>query len=633
MKNRNSPFGGGTPTRSGTPTRAGTPVRPSTAHHPRPVFSADLPATVAQGLAILQGLFFLLPVSSPSSRLLGIALALSTLLASRILRDAPAKRTVVLVALAVLVGVNFAFHLIASAPNFAFRMWQVAIVVVVVAYLLAMVSSWTGLVTFKRAWYVLGATAALLLLAEGALGGPEDFGPAKGGVEWVGTSAPDSTLGARFANNTVAKTFYPDNPRGYFDEPDALQRSWELLAQQGSKANLEFPAEKRGVLRVSIIENPGRTGWHISLRQTPIRILADERYELRFRARSDSVRTLYVAVSQAHPPGRNLGLSREIRVDTTWRDFSQTFRATASDRVAQIYFEFGADQSSVELSGINMRAISTGKAVQVVARRELSVSYRLNSHGCRGPEHDDQPNPGVWRILSLGDGTALGVGVHEGDTYSARLESLLNESATSGGMARSEVINCGVRGTTAHQARLLFDAIGIRYAPNLVLLSVSPEPDQTIPVVDQQQAGVMSNAGRLFRIWNLVGTARPKPSVPDLSGLIEEVRRLDAETRAKGARLVVLRFQHLRSPAWSSLDSAFKVATNQTNVPILDLGPVLLAFGEKDLLVHPALDPHPNELAHRVAAEAIRKFLSDNGLLGDAQRGATGSVDTVTARD
>jgi len=47
----------------------------------------------------------------------------------------------------------------------------------------------------------------------------------------------------------------------------------------------------------------------------------------------------------------------------------------------------------------------------------------------------------------------------------------------------------------------------------------------------------------------------------------------------------------------------------------IDLGPALLKDQTpEDLMVHPT-DPSPNEIAHRIAAEAIEQFLRRQGFI------------------
>jgi hypothetical protein len=59
-------------------------------------------------------------------------------------------------------------------------------------------------------------------------------------------------------------------------------------------------------------------------------------------------------------------------------------------------------------------------------------------------------------------------------------------------------------------------------------------------------------------------------------------------------------------------------------IPVHDLGPALLELRRpEELTVHPT-DAHPNEIAHRLAAEEIERFLETERLLlshGEAEDG------------
>jgi hypothetical protein len=103
----------------------------------------------------------------------------------------------------------------------------------------------------------------------------------------------------------------------------------------------------------------------------------------------------------------------------------------------------------------------------------------------------------------------------------------------------------------------------------------------------------------------------------DYSGTLEEVSRLDASCRAKGARLAVVLFGSTRiSTHWSDFVKAVLDKLQGTAINVLDLGPALLKSDPAQVLtVHP-LDANPNEIAHRVAAEEIERFLQRQRLIG-----------------
>ena len=92
----------------------------------------------------------------------------------------------------------------------------------------------------------------------------------------------------------------------------------------------------------------------------------------------------------------------------------------------------------------------------------------INSRGTRGPEFQLPKPPGTFRILSLGDSKTFGWGVSEADTYSARLERLLQEHAGPG--TKIEVINAGCNAWSYPQMRFYFRDIGLQYQPDLILI-------------------------------------------------------------------------------------------------------------------------------------------------------------------
>ena len=571
-------------------------------------------------LGVFQGLFFLLPLASTPSRLIGIALAIATLLAYRHgTISSAATRTAVISGFAGVAAVNFVVHLQNANGIFPFRVWQIAIVLGYAITFIAFAVAFTRAVSFSMASVICGIPAVLLLVAEASVSGTDRPAVALGDVEWTGEVAPDLDKGTYFAPNTVVRSLYPANPRNYFEEPSTLKTRWKLNTQNGSVAELAFPDDRVGVIRVAIAHEPEKVDWHIELRQSPIRLQENAQYELRFRARADSVRSVFAAVALAYEPWSGLGFFSEFRIDTTWKSYARTFRSTASDSVARLFFNLGAELPSVELSDVSLRALSTGKEVQADVPVERSVTYRLNSQGCRGsdvPNRDSLAN--TRRILALGDGSTMGVGVHERDTYVSRLQSLLNEAPGRGSSRVTyDVLNCGAWGSSTSDQIKISKRAALAYHPNVVLLSVSPDDfqfskDEGVP----QQRPPEGQFARLFRVWGVITTARqPKVPPPDLSPIVAGLRQIATDVQASGAQFGVMLFRNRQGDDWTRLDSALATGLGDLNVPILDLGPTLLPFGERETMVDPRFDTHPNDLAHRLAAEALRKFLLEQGML------------------
>lgn len=92
-------------------------------------------------------------------------------------------------------------------------------------------------------------------------------------------------------------------------------------------------------------------------------------------------------------------------------------------------------------------------------------TYRINSHGMRGPEVEKQRQEGVKRILVIGDSYAFGYGVDEPATISAQLQARLRPRQPG-----IEVLNMGVPAYQTGQEARLLEREGIAFDPDLVVL-------------------------------------------------------------------------------------------------------------------------------------------------------------------
>ena len=98
---------------------------------------------------------------------------------------------------------------------------------------------------------------------------------------------------------------------------------------------------------------------------------------------------------------------------------------------------------------------------------------------------------------------------------------------------------------------------------------------------------------------------------------MKEILRLDAEVRRTGARLVVVAFRHTTQPEdeWNALVRTVTAGLAGSDVPWLDLGQTLIPGHRlEEMVVHP-IDGHPNEVAHKLAAQSIFQFLREQELI------------------
>ena len=92
----------------------------------------------------------------------------------------------------------------------------------------------------------------------------------------------------------------------------------------------------------------------------------------------------------------------------------------------------------------------------------------INSQGTRGAEFSPQKPTGTLRVLSLGDSRTFGWGLSESETYTARLQRLLQQQVGSGRTV--EAINTGVNAWSYPQMLVYFRETGLRYQPDFVII-------------------------------------------------------------------------------------------------------------------------------------------------------------------
>ena len=558
-------------------------------------------------MAVLQGVL-LAVAGEGATRIVGVLLAAVSFFA----------RTRLLMVVTGLILINFALYLVFLTPPFQFRLAHVSVVALYGAFIFAAVSAVATRVKPERALAVALPVAAALIGTEALIG--LVAAPAED-IKWVGGPRPDPVLGEVYPEHSELRALYPDNPRQYFSEN--APSPWVLETHhQGSAATLERSLDRPNVLRVNIARAEVKTPFNIQLNEPGIRLEAGESYTLSFRVRAEGPRRVLVGVAAAHPPWNGLGYYRRLAVDKDWQEFSDTFVLDAGDRNARLFFDLGDSEIPVELANIALRHTVSNQVVKPQTLRtspsEYFVTFRFNALGCRG---DDYPIPrptGRHRILALGGGSTLGTGVHERDTFTARLEQSLNAGVRGSATERYDVINCGAMGRGTREDRRFYDLVASRYEPDLVLMSMSSTDN--ISKREAASLGYMHEPGwyeHLFFSAHLFQYARHEGRLTsDYSDSVRELFDLAEACRGRHARLAVVIFRNVDLAApWSQLVATVSSRLADRDIPFLDLGPALLRERRpEDLMVH-RIDANPNEVAQEVAAHEIERFLRSRDLL------------------
>ena len=525
-----------------------------------------------------------------------------------------------LAVLAVLIVVNVSLHVSGLAAPFPYRLVYITILVLYGATALAALFVLVFGMRSRMA-LVLGCAPAVVFIAAEALLGPVAPISRVDRVRWIGRIEPHEVVGEIYPAYGVLRAVYPDNPRGFFDETG--RSNWEIIPNQSaSDVMLERRADRPDWIRVEIARGKSLSGKQFQLVQAGLSVRADERYELTFVARGDASRPISYGISTGPADGEAGGGGlREVVLDHGWREFSNEMVFSRSDSNAALRFDLGESPGSVELERTVLRRVPSGDIVSPSIHPhakgvEYSVTFRFNGFSCRGDDYALPRPAGRNRILVLGGAAALGAGVHESDTFAARLERSLNAAdQTRGGY---DVINCGATGYAVREDRQFYEEIAAQYDPTIVLLTIGA--DDNLSRRDAERLGYGRPLGKyeeLFRTFNFFQNLRHprQPRLIDYKNSLAEVIKLSEACKARNARLAVVVFRHepLNSP-WSDLLLGLSATLQGTDVPYLDLGQTLLKTHQPDQLVVHRFDRNPNEIAHRLAAAEIQRFLTGHGL-------------------
>jgi hypothetical protein len=563
-------------------------------------------ATVLAGVAVgLLGTFLWMRVT-----VVILAIAASAV-GSSVLSGRQPRRFVLLAAMALVVMGFFSLHLAQLASPFPLRSLHVAALFAYGAVLLAAVLRLFRVGDEARTLLLSFCIAAPLFAADAWFAPPPGLSRPP---QWHGPILMDATLGYRYLPNSTGRTYYPDNARGYFSDDDTSRNNWALESYEGSQGTLEHSESEPGRMRVTVTPAPEAQGWHVKLVQAPFEIRRWNRYSVHFGARADAGRRIGCTVGQNHVPWKLFSPYVEVEVDTDWRSFECPFVAIASESNARIAFDLASDDAPVELRNVVLRDLSSGR--DVAPARQFLVDYRFNSLGFRGPDYAIPTPEGTFRILALGDSYTLGAGVYEQDTFAARLEARLNAGAGArGGPLRFEVVNAGVSGYSTRDERVSYERYTSAYEPQLVLIAMVFNDD--LSFVEEAKLGYLSvsEPRNLSNLAARILELQQGERTYDYGSTVRELLQLNESCRQRGARLAVVIFRHESWEPWIRLVHDVTEGVRGTGIPVLDLGPILLKdHRPEELTVHPA-DGHPNEIAHRLAAEEIERFLHAEGMI------------------
>lgn len=267
-----------------------------------------------------------------------------------------------------------------------------------------------------------------------------------------------------------------------------------------------------------------------------------------------------------------------------------------------------------------------------------SIDHVMNSVGWRDDEHRRSRPGNTYRILGIGDSYLFGQGVKARDCSLHRLGDRLGKTFST---QTIETINSGQPGyNTEMEAQVLSDC-GLDFHPNLVILHFVPndvEPDiytknAKVEFFTEYLTGSMPTdwMSQHSEVWALLnrsigGRIRGRAYIRDsISSFLSDPAkwtgcRAGLDTIVQTCRQRDIPLLIVAFPFFYQLDGDYpfqpihdrlREYCDETKVAFLDLRAHFPGYSGPELWVHPT-DQHPNEIAHRLAADAIAVYLTDH---------------------
>ena len=271
------------------------------------------------------------------------------------------------------------------------------------------------------------------------------------------------------------------------------------------------------------------------------------------------------------------------------------------------------------------------------ARNDGRDRRPVNSRGYRDLERTLEKPEGVRRAVCIGDSFTWGASVLFDDAWPQRVERALTRERRE----RWETVNLAESGLNAVQEASRLDSEGFAYGPDVVVVAYVLNDSEDETAAEARRAADWaaershppspslldrSALARLVRtrLWATVENRRRVEGfrsmyADDYAGWVAARRALKAMggmCRERGVPLVVAIFPlfgNALDDGYPFADAHARVsqAAGDAGAKVVDLLPLYRGLDWKLLVVDGADDEHPNEIAHRIAAQAIARAVEE----------------------
>lgn len=279
-----------------------------------------------------------------------------------------------------------------------------------------------------------------------------------------------------------------------------------------------------------------------------------------------------------------------------------------------------------------------------------------NRFGFRGRDFERAKEPGVVRVVGLGDSVMFGWGVHDGEEYLAQLAARLELEYPD---RRYEFINTAVPGYNTHMEVAVLEKRALDLDPDIVIYGYCVNDEELPRFLRPKQDHLTL---RRSYLWDLLRERRftwSRGSRNDLMGLVDAPKKNKRHWRgfATDPALVPPEYAHMVGPrafeasldrlAALSRERGFRVVVlvhpptpegvvelfRARGFGVVDTQPYLDRYladgGHASLAASPlivgqpchgkGLDYHPSAVGHQLIAEALRDGLREMGVLPEPE--------------
>ena len=255
----------------------------------------------------------------------------------------------------------------------------------------------------------------------------------------------------------------------------------------------------------------------------------------------------------------------------------------------------------------------------------------LTPQNLQGNEPQAEKKSDEYRIAVVGDSFSFAPGMQYSDAFPKKLEALLKTASN------TTVLNLGTPGFSTVNELTTF-AEALKAAPDLIVLQVTLNDPQMRPL-QQESDDIRGSFGPYapksfltrhskFAAW-MAARLHNTQSVSSYKRyheylwrdnwqrFAEPFEQMRAQAEAADVKFAVVLFPlfdfSLEQPDYPFAAIHKKIGSHVKNakVPFLDLWPAYRGIDPYRLQLLPGRDTHPNEIAHRIAAEKIYLWLKE----------------------